>query len=844
VYLQKGTKGDETVQAKRAFEAFSRSHGVSIRQYHADNGRFVDHEWRDHLEAKDQTISFSGVHAHFQNALAERRIRQLQDSARTMLVHVKHRWPRAINSHLWPYALRMANDLHMNTPTISGKAPIELFSQFATATDPKHYHPFGCPVYVLSERQAADGKGAKWVERSRVGINIGSSPVHARNVTLVLNVETANASPQFQIKHDDLFETVSSLKVNMQWQVKTGFKRTQTTSTEPDAPEPVFLPPIDVGPDPDEHATDDIHQFFDNQGLGSMNPSEGAPPEPTTQYADTLPDSTFDMGSPVTSNEEQGTTNADSSGIGGPSLGAEPDSSTNATPTVAPSEYRTRTRVIRPPQRFQQAAAFIAQAWDDIWDIQDYEIQEDMSDPIAFAASSDPDTMYMHEALREPDRAQFLEAMQKEIKDHEDLRHWELVPRSDIPQGTTVLPSVWSMKRKRRIDMREVYRWKARLNLHGGKQIKNVHYWETYSPVVKWSSIRLFLTLAAVRGWHSRQVDFVLAYPQADIETEMYMEIPRGFEYQHSRKTHCLKLIKNLYGQRQAGRVWNKHLHKGLITMGFTRSDIDKCVYYRGTTIFLCYVDDSILIDPNPANIDKVFQEFNTLKYKVTDKGEIDDYLGVKIERLPDGAIKFTQPHLIDNILRDLGLLRKEGDEGEPKYETKTCDTPAQSTTILSRDTEGQPHEASWSYRSVIGKLNFLEKSSRPDLAYAVHNCARFSSDPKVIHGRAVKRIGRYLLGTRDKGIIMRPDPTRSVEVHADADFCGLFDPETAVFDPITAKSRTGYVVSTVFRAVTTKTRHNFLFVEFVLRLQKSANHGNPSFLDSFSTASSTLLTI
>jgi histone deacetylase 1/2 len=286
----------------------------------------------------------------------------------------------------------------------------------------------------------------------------------------------------------------------------------------------------------------------------------------------------------------------------------------------------------------------------------------------------------------------------------------------------------------------------------------------------------------------------MLAYPQADIETELFMEVPKGFEFQQSCKTHCLRLIKNLYGQKQAGRVWNKHLHKGLTSMGFVRSKIDECVYYRGSTIFLCYIDDLILIAPDPREIDKVFQEFKTLKYNVTDEGQIDNYLGVKVELLPDGAIKLTQPHLIDQVLKDLNLLQSN-QEGS-KYSPKVCDTPAQSTTILQRDPEGPAHEESWSYCSVIGKLNFLEKSSRPDLAYSVHNCARFSSAPKVAHSKAVKRIGRYLAGTRNKGIIMTPDPTRSVEVHADADFSGLYDPETAIFDPVTAKSRTGYLVS------------------------------------------------
>jgi hypothetical protein len=136
---------------------------------------------------------------------------------------------------------------------------------------------------------------------------------------------------------------------------------------------------------------------------------------------------------------------------------------------------------IRPPERYRQDIAFIAQSWDSLWEIHDHEIQEAMSDPIAFATTSNPDTMYLHEALRAPDCEQFIEAMQKEVKDHEDLKHLEMISKSEVPEGTTILPAVWSMKRKHRISTQEVYKWKAHLNVHGSKQIKNVHYWETYS---------------------------------------------------------------------------------------------------------------------------------------------------------------------------------------------------------------------------------------------------------------------------------------------------------------------------------------------------------------------------
>ena len=113
------------------------------------------------------------------------------------------------------------------------------------------------------------------------------------------------------------------------------------------------------------------------------------------------------------------------------------------------------------------------------------------------------------------------------------------------------------------------------------------------------------------------------------------MKIPKGFEFNQSRKTHCLQLKKNLYGQKQAERVWNKHLHKGLIEIGFTQSIVDECVYYCGSTVMLCYVDGTILIDPQDKPIDNMIEELQRLNYDLTNEGELEDYLGIRIERLP-----------------------------------------------------------------------------------------------------------------------------------------------------------------------------------------------------------------
>ena len=140
---------------------------------------------------------------------------------------------------------------------------------------------------------------------------------------------------------------------------------------------------------------------------------------------------------------------------------------------------------------------------------------------------------------------------------------------------------------------------------------------------------------------------------------------------------------------------------------------------------------------------------------------------------------------MIDQIIEDVNF----------QDDTKFKNTPAASTKILNKDHEGQPHHASWHFRSIIGKLNFLEKSTRGELGYAVHQCARFCEEPTVSHTEAVHHIVRFLMGTRNEGIILDPQDV-SFECYADADFCGLWDKNTAEQDANTAKSRMGFLLT------------------------------------------------
>ena len=132
------------------------------------------------------------------------------------------------------------------------------------------------------------------------------------------------------------------------------------------------------------------------------------------------------------------------------------------------------------------------------------------------------------------------------------------------------------------------------------------------------------------------------------------------------------------------------------------------------------YVDDGIFVGPCSKEIDGII---NSLKqtFNLTDEGDLSDYLGINVSKLPGGRISLTQPHLIDTIIEDMKFTKN----------TKAKLLPACSSSIIQRDLDGDAFDEHWDYCSIVGKLYFLEKSTQPDIAYAVHQCARFSSNPK-----------------------------------------------------------------------------------------------------------------
>ncbi len=192
------------------------------------------------------------------------------------------------------------------------------------------------------------------------------------------------------------------------------------------------------------------------------------------------------------------------------------------------------------------------------------------------------DIMYLQQALKQPGGKEFVQAVIKEVNGHMDFNNWTLLKQSKVPEDIQIVPSVWSLQCKCELTTNKVKSHKARLNLHGGKQVYGMKYFETYAPVVTLFTIRLMNIFGIIFCWALRQVDLVMAYPQALIKMDIYMELPQWIQTKHGdSKEHALKLETNIYSHKQAGRVWNSFLVDKLTSIGFTTSLIDEYVFFR-----------------------------------------------------------------------------------------------------------------------------------------------------------------------------------------------------------------------------------------------------------------------
>jgi hypothetical protein len=472
-----------------------------------------------------------------------------------------------------------------------------------------------------------------------MGIYLGMSMQHARSVALILHLKTGHVSPQFYVTFDPKFEKVrqslGNLSPSSEWQKMCGFKASSTSRLQ-----------------------------------GNKQPAQGQDLQHSVPFME------FDLEPGVAVTEGEAQASQTPLQVSEGEQDQEPQAKLRRSPRLNEIPEVSTTKVSDAPSSEPGSKVF------DVWynfeaKLEDklpycvaYEtikewgdIEEGQHPMLGYAPSADPDTMYYHEAMREPDSAEVIKAMGKDVHSHTENEVCGLVPRSLVLPGIKILPSVWTMKRKHGIATREVNKWKARLNIHGTKREEGVNHWRTFPPVASRAAIRMVLTTTLDHAWYTKQIHFVLAYTQENVECELYMAIPQDFEVEGDAQDYVLKLMKNLFGQKEAGRVLNQHLLDTLKEAGFIQSEIDECQFYKDKSVFFLLTHDSILAGPDPQELDDIVQGMKAVGLNLTVEGDISDFLGVQIDRIDETFP--VKPNRSGTIICDLeGKTERGGNVG------------------------------------------------------------------------------------------------------------------------------------------------------------------------------------
>ncbi|XP_073811779.1 uncharacterized protein [Musca autumnalis] len=391
----------------------------------------------------------------------------------------------------------------------------------------------------------------------------------------------------------------------------------------------------------------------------------------------------------------------------------------------------------------------------------------------AVEAGGFEDPFTLEEAFKDMDAKQWRQAMKSEYQSLMQNNTWTLV---NLPPGVKPIKCKWVIKRKR--DERgNVIKHKARLVIKGCSQKQGIDFQETYSPVVRYASMRYLLSIAAQFNLDIEQMDAVTAFLQGELDEEIFMEPPEGIEGDFVGKV-C-RLNKAIYGLKQASRQWNKKLDAALKSLNLRQSNMDPCIYYNisGPKIFFIavYVDDILIFSNNDAFKDKVKSELQR-SFSMKDLGAAKNCVGLHITRNRDkGEIYVDQTIHVNEFLRRFNMA-----------ECKPISTPFDINVKLKKPDFKSSISGNIPYQEAIGCLLYLVQGTRPDLAYAINYLSKFNDCFDNTHWSAVKRVFRYLKGTKNAALVFKKnDNGLQIRGFCDADYAG---------DVSDRRSCTGYV--------------------------------------------------
>ena len=381
------------------------------------------------------------------------------------------------------------------------------------------------------------------------------------------------------------------------------------------------------------------------------------------------------------------------------------------------------------------------------------------------------------EAYESEFRDEYIEAEHRELK---GLALHGTFEETYCPPNRTPITCRWAYDLKRDKDGR-INLFKARLVVHGFKQVEGIDFNKTFSSTAQLRTFRFVVAIAVAKGYSMTQYDISQAFLNGTLEEELYMNFPPG--YPSENKGTVLKLLKGLYGLKQASRIWQKTLYKALKDLGMdpckTESGVLRWPGQDKMVLVVCWVDDLIIVCDD-EKLRKKIEEKLAKEFLTKMLGELDIYVGIVLERDRKGHCDLHQTPFIKKVVAKFPVLRKFH-----------ANVPAQSDRLSKSDCPLSSNDVpDYPYMSVTGSLLYAAICTRPDIFYAVMQLARFNSNPGKAHVRASEQCLRYLEETPDLGIRFTAPKNKSakirIEAFVDSDWGGC---------PDTRRSTTGYVI-------------------------------------------------
>ncbi|KAJ9557211.1 hypothetical protein OSB04_011825, partial [Centaurea solstitialis] len=362
------------------------------------------------------------------------------------------------------------------------------------------------------------------------------------------------------------------------------------------------------------------------------------------------------------------------------------------------------------------------------------------------------------EAVSGNESEQWQEAMKAEMQSMYDNQVWEL---TDLPQHCRAVGRKWVFKMKTDMDG-NVHTFKARLVAKGFTQTHGIDYDETFSPVAMLKSFRILMAVSAYFNYEIWQMDVKTTFLNGKLTEDVYMQQPEGFVDPKNPNKVC-KLLKSIYGLKQASRSWNLHFDERINEFGFTKSEFEPCVYtkFNGSivTFLVLYVNDILLIGNDVPTLQSV-KAWLSRCFQMKYLGEAAYILATLAKH------SLSQSTYIDKVLKRFRM-----DESKKGF------IPMQHGIVLSKaqcseSSQDKDRMKSIPYASAIGSIMYAMLCTRPDVAYSVSVTSRYQQNPGEAHWVAVKNILKYLRRTKEMFLVFGGSEDEiSVTGYTDASF-------------------------------------------------------------------------